>query len=104
MLRLPLPSEPGVVAALAGDREQSVLRGLTAWLPIVISSLIFALMHYSHGPDWVPLIILAAGMGYLYQRTHRVVPSLVVHALLNSLSMFGLWLQIYALPEQGIAP
>jgi hypothetical protein len=39
-------------------------------------------------------------MGYLYQRTHRQVPSLVVHALLNSLSMWGLWLQEFVLPEQ----
>ncbi len=97
-------AEPGVTTTLPGEAEQGELRGLSAWLPIVLSSLIFALMHYSHGPDWVPLIVLASGMGYLYQRTHRVVPSLVVHALLNSLSMFGLWLQIFALPEQGIAP
>jgi membrane protease YdiL (CAAX protease family) len=82
--------------------EQHELRGASAWLPIVISSLVFALLHYSHGPDWVPLLFLAAGMGYLYQRTHRVVPSLVVHALLNSLSMFGLWLQVFALPGQGL--
>jgi len=90
-----------VPAVLADENEQPVLRGPFAWLPIGISSVIFALMHYSHGPDWVPLILLAAGMGFLYQRTHRVVPSLVVHALLNSLSMFGLWLSIYALPELG---
>lgn len=90
-----------VPAMLAEAGEQQVLRGLAAWLPIAISSVIFALLHYSHGPDWVPLTLLAAGMGYLYQRTHRLVPSLTVHVLLNSLSMFGLWLQVYALPEQA---
>ena len=93
--------EQVVPAVLADEYEQPILRGIFAWLPIGISSVIFALMHYSHGPDWVPLILLAVGMGFLYQRTHRVVPSLVVHALLNSLSMFGLWLSIYALPELG---
>jgi len=90
-----------VPAELADDSQQGPRCGPPAWLPIGISSVIFALMHYSHGPDWVPLILLAVGMGFLYQRTHRVVPSLVVHALLNSLSMFGLWLSIYALPELG---
>jgi membrane protease YdiL (CAAX protease family) len=90
-----------VPATLAHEHEQHLLRGPAAWLPIGISSIVFALLHYSHGPDWVPLILLAAGMGFLYQRPHRIVPSLVVHALLNSLSMFGLWLSIYALPELG---
>jgi membrane protease YdiL (CAAX protease family) len=93
--------EQVVPAVLAVGNEQPTLCGPLAWLPIGISSIIFALMHYSHGPDWVPLILLATGMGFLYQRTHRVAPSLVVHALLNSLSMFGLWLSIYALPELG---
>jgi|GEM_PF-596377 CAAX amino terminal protease family. len=88
-----------VPVALAETVKQQELRGLAGWLPIAISSVIFALLHYTHGPDWVPLTLLAAGMGFLYQRTHRLVPSLTVHALLNSLSMFGLWLQVYALPE-----
>ena len=79
---------------LATPDEQPELRGPGAWLPIVISSVIFALLHYSHGPDWIPLLLLAAGMGYLYQRTHRLLPSLVVHCLLNSYSLWGLWLQM----------
>ena len=71
------------------------LRRRAAFVPIAISSLIFALLHYTHGPDWVPLTLLAIGLGYLYQRTHRLVPSLVVHVLLNSMSMAGLWIQTY---------
>jgi membrane protease YdiL (CAAX protease family) len=81
---------------------QPELRGVSAWLPIGLTAVIFALLHFSHGPDWVALTLLATGMGYLYQRTHRLVPSLVVHALLNSLSMWGLWLQVYVLPAQGL--
>ncbi|MCI0360544.1 MAG: CPBP family intramembrane metalloprotease [Planctomycetaceae bacterium] len=88
-----------IVSAMVEDHEnQPILRGLSAWLPIAMSAIIFALLHEQHGPDWVALTVLAAGMGFLYQRTHRLVPSLTVHALLNSLSMFGLWLQVYALP------
>ena len=79
---------PPIPATLA---DQSELRGLLAWFPIVVSSAIFALLHLPNGPDWIPLFFLAAGMGYLYQRTHRLLPSLTVHALLNSLSMWGLW-------------
>jgi membrane protease YdiL (CAAX protease family) len=76
--------------------EQPELSGLQALLPIGISSAVFALLHYSHGPDWIPLLLLAAGMGYLYQRTHRLLPSLVVHCLLNSYSLWGLWIQVQA--------
>jgi membrane protease YdiL (CAAX protease family) len=94
-------SESWVPVELVSDNEQQVLRGAVSWLPIGITSIVFALLHFSHGPDWVALTLLAAGMGYLYQRTHRVVPSLIVHALLNGLSMFGLWLQVYGPPELG---
>jgi len=83
------------------EQEQPELHGRAAWLPIAISSLIFALLHYSHGPDWIPLILLAAGMGYLYQRTHRILPSLVVHASLNSMSMWGLWVSVFDAPSGG---
>lgn len=89
-LSIPLP-EGATVAIL----EQPELRGVSAWVPIVVCSAVFALLHYSHGPDWVPLLFLAMGLGYLYQRTHRLLPSVTVHALLNSLSMWGLWVQVH---------
>jgi membrane protease YdiL (CAAX protease family) len=88
-----LPMEPNIEPEL-----QPALCRAAAWLPIAISSIIFALLHYSHGPDWIPLTLLAMGIGYVYQRTHRLVPGLVVHAVLNSLSLSGLWLQV----QEGI--
>jgi membrane protease YdiL (CAAX protease family) len=100
-LASPVVADGIIPAELADPAEQAELRGFRSWFPIAIASIVFALLHYSHGPDWVALTLLAAGMGYLYQRTHSLVPSLVVHALINSLSMFGLWLQVYALPEQA---
>ena len=65
------------------------------WLPICISSLIFALMHFSHGLAWIPLTILAFGLGYIYQRTHRILPSITVHFCLNGLSMAAFWVQMF---------
>jgi len=61
------------------------------WLPIVLSSLLFALAHVGYGPDPVPLFLLALMLGYVYQRTHRIVPSMVTHTLFNGLSLFVLW-------------
>ena len=45
--------------------EQKKALRLPRW-PILVSSIIFALLHYQHGPDWIPLFLLAIGLGYLY--------------------------------------
>jgi len=66
--------------------------------PIVASSTIFALAHWGQGLAPIPLFFLALVLGYLYQRTHRIWPSLVVHALLNGGSMLILWLAVRANP------
>ncbi len=63
--------------------------------PILISAALFALMHYSHGPDWVALFFLGLGLGYLYQRTHRILPCIIVHMLLNATSLAVLLIDIY---------
>lgn len=63
--------------------------------PILVSSVLFALMHASHGPDPIPLFLLAMGLGYLYQRTHRILPGITVHLLLNVCSLAALMMEIY---------
>jgi membrane protease YdiL (CAAX protease family) len=68
---------------------------IAAWAAIGISSLFFALLH---GQDWIPLMILAIGLGYVYQRTHRIVPSLTVHVLLNSFTVLALAAEIFGKP------
>jgi membrane protease YdiL (CAAX protease family) len=69
------------------------------WLPICFSSIIFALMHLSHGLAWIPLTLLAFGLGYIYQRTHRILPSITVHFCLNALSMAAFWVQMFEAPQ-----
>ncbi len=68
----------------------AVLVAPALW-PIVLSAALFALAHYEHGPDPVALFLLALGIGYIYQRTHRIVPCIVVHFLVNAVSMLQLW-------------
>ena len=65
-------------------------RQVSLW-PIVISATVFATMHVGQGPSPIPLFFLAIGLGYIYQRTHRVLPCITVHALLNATSLFGVW-------------
>jgi membrane protease YdiL (CAAX protease family) len=38
--------------------------------------------------DPIPLLLLAAALGTLYYRTHRIAPSLVLHAAFNAISVF----------------
>lgn len=52
--------------------------------PIVVTSLIFAAMHLGQGAAPIPLFFLSLGLGFLYQRTGRLVPVILVHMLLNS--------------------
>ncbi len=63
------------------------------WGPILISSLVFAVIHLSQGPAApIPLFILALMLGYLYQRTHRLTPSIAAHATFNLISLVMAWL------------
>jgi membrane protease YdiL (CAAX protease family) len=64
------------------------------WAPIIVSSALFAAAHMGHGPDPIPLFFLAAMLGYVYQRTHRIVPCIVTHLLFNLTSLAMLVLTI----------
>ena len=110
----PMPQEEAVAPYVAGNAEidnPAVLLATTLptdtygqgtpanysvsrW-PTFVSAALFALAHYSHGPAPIPLFFLALGLGYLYQRTHRLTPCIVVHFLLNSWTMVLLLIEVY---------
>jgi len=107
------PSTPAVepdedAAALSSDSAVSIHAPLghytprhLAVVPIAITSLLFALAHYGHGPAPVPLFLLSLGLGYIYHRTYRLLPCIIVHFLLNGFSLLALWLSGLGLGEQG---
>jgi membrane protease YdiL (CAAX protease family) len=64
------------------------------WFPILVSSVLFGLAHLGHGVSPLPLVLFGMVLGYLYQRTHRLVPSITAHALFNAYSMTLLWLNL----------
>ena len=59
--------------------------------PIMISSTFFALLHLGHGFDPIPLWLLAVGLGLIYQRTHRILPCIVLHMAFNAFGLSMLW-------------
>lgn len=58
--------------------------------PAAMVSVLFAVLHMGHGPDPIPLFFLSLILGYLYQRTHRIVAPLTVHFCVNSLAVIQL--------------
>jgi len=64
------------------------------WTPILISGAAFGLAHLGHGVAPISLVVFGIVLGYLYQRTHRLVPSITAHMLFNAYSMILLWLQL----------
>lgn len=86
------------LAAAEESAQQAIVAPVAAaptgaW-PIMVSSGLFAMMHVGHGFDPVPLFVLAMALGYLYHRTHRITPSIVLHLLFNAFSLGILWLRL----------
>lgn len=57
------------------------------WAPIAGASFAFALAHLGHGADPAALFVLALLLGYVYQRTHRILPCVVAHMAFNAFSL-----------------
>lgn len=103
--RVRVPSHNLPLEAAAGGAPSETTASTTeipqssepiVWRPILVSSFCFALAHWNHGPDPIPLFVLAMGLGYLYQRTGRLAPCIVLHLLLNLCSLGALWVAVQA--------
>jgi membrane protease YdiL (CAAX protease family) len=66
------------------------LAGPYGALPVLVSSTMFAWAHIGHSTDPFPLFVLALFLGFVYQRTHRILPCIVAHAAFNLISMLML--------------
>ncbi len=82
-----------VVAAPIAE-EFFFRRILQGWLEIkfgdwavVVSAFCFGLAHLGQGLGWVPLIGFGVAAGYLVRRRGTILPSIVLHALFNGLSV-----------------
>jgi membrane protease YdiL (CAAX protease family) len=63
-----------------------------AGVAILLSSLVFAMLHAGNWPDPIPLLPLAAIFGYVYYRTHRLLPCVIAHAVFNATALVAVWL------------
>jgi membrane protease YdiL (CAAX protease family) len=65
------------------------------WFPVIVSAMLFGLAHIGYGPEPIPLFFLGLVLGYVYQRTHRIIPGIVTHALFNLFTVIILWRMMY---------
>ncbi|MCH1494723.1 MAG: CPBP family intramembrane metalloprotease [Rubripirellula sp.] len=60
---------------------------LSVW-PLIVSSLIFAAMHFpGQGAAPIPIFVLSLGLGYLYRQTGSLAAPILVHVILNSITL-----------------
>jgi membrane protease YdiL (CAAX protease family) len=67
--------------------DQPIMMPSASHAPNILTSILFGLMHWGHGPAPFVLIFFSLGLGYLYRQTHSLWPSIIVHFLLNGFSM-----------------
>ena len=70
---------------------QSMLRRHLAsrWASILITSLLFALMHYKSPQTVAALFVLGVVLGYNYERTGRLYPVILIHAAFNAVAILA---------------
>jgi hypothetical protein len=74
-----------------------VLLGGIAFLAIIVPLMVlqyavaFFVLPKQYAPDPIAIFFLAIVLGLLYYRTHRIVPSITVHMLLNATSLAMAW-------------
>jgi membrane protease YdiL (CAAX protease family) len=78
----------GALQGLAdrGGDEAASWRPQAYW-PIVASSAVFASLHLGQGAAPIPLFVLALGLGFLYRQTGCIVVPVIVHMVLNGLTL-----------------
>jgi membrane protease YdiL (CAAX protease family) len=74
--------------------QTMLLRAIgSAWLAVLVTSLIFALVHLGSGVSvedahaLVPLFVLSLGLGIAYERTGRAAVPIVMHMGFNALNI-----------------
>ncbi|MAI72775.1 MAG: hypothetical protein CMM01_17965 [Rhodopirellula sp.] len=74
------------------SESQGNWKPVSYW-PVFAASAIFACMHLGQGAAPIPLFLLSVGLGYLYRQTGSLIPCIVVHMLLNGMTLLAVLLQ-----------
>ena len=79
-----------------GKTKSDIGLGLAAFLavacPIYLLQFVLTSLWPNIVPDPIPLFFFALVLGFLYYRTHRLLPSIVLHMALNGATLLLYWL------------
>ena len=64
-------------------------------LNISLANLVQSVGALDFAPDPIPIFFFAVGIGVLYFRTHRILPCIVLHAMLNGISVALMYVNAY---------
>ena len=97
-LRLDIGATAADLGLVPGKLAADVRTGLLGYLAIAtivfpLNAALSRILPPNIAPDPFSLFPLALMLGFLYYRTHRLAPSIVVHMALNLTSLLGAWLQ-----------
>ena len=75
-----------------------------SWLhrmaPIFLTSFLFSAAHWNHGGGWVALLFFSFSLGFLYHKTHRLLPCILLHMALNTVSLVAFYLVMHYRPHE----
>ena len=93
---------PGpITARLTSETPRAIDEPLPPLWPSIVTGILFGLAHFSYGMSFVPLSVLGIYLGLIYRRTHSIWPCVIVHMMLNTLSMIMLGLMILVKQAAG---
>jgi membrane protease YdiL (CAAX protease family) len=72
---------------LPKDLGLAITTFLAVVVPVAIMQQVLAWAFPNMVPDPIPLFFLAVALGYLYFRTHRVMPAILLHMIFNGMSL-----------------
>ena len=83
-------ASPSPVPMESADYQPQFVKEDSAlfWLPIVVTSVLFGVVHAGQGPAPIPLFFFSLALGYVYRRTNSILPCIALHFFLNAFSMF----------------
>jgi membrane protease YdiL (CAAX protease family) len=93
----PIPLQILLIAVVAPIAEETCFRGMLfggirtrmpMWSAALAAGIIFGVLHYSTGWSAVPsLIVFGAILSIVYEKTDSIWPSIILHALNNSVAL-----------------